>query len=79
MNDLKGLLKKHKLTIQECPLKPEVIGFLGRSISTGALSKKQAKTLMTKWFEENLEIYGKKENNYDNDSHNDNDSNKYNS
>lgn len=71
MNDLKGLLKKHKLKIEQCPLKPEVIGFLGRAISTNSLTKKQAKTLMAKWFEENLEENGKEKDSHD-DNNNDN-------
>ena len=55
MNDLKGLLKKNKLTIEESPIAPEFIGFLGRCIASGSLDKKQAKKLLTDFFNENLE------------------------
>lgn len=55
MNDLKSLLKKNKLTIEQSPLAPEVIGFLGRSIASGALKKQKARDFLAKWFNENLE------------------------
>ena len=53
-NDLKALLKKYKLTIEECPLKPEVIGFLARQVANGLLTKAKAKEFMTKWFNDNV-------------------------
>jgi Asp-tRNA(Asn)/Glu-tRNA(Gln) amidotransferase B subunit len=54
LNDLKALLKKEKLTIEQSPLKPELIGFFAKSIHSGALTKQQVKKLMTKFFYENL-------------------------
>jgi Asp-tRNA(Asn)/Glu-tRNA(Gln) amidotransferase B subunit len=73
MNDLKGLLNKYKLKIEQCPLKPEVIGFLGRSIASNNLTKKQAKALMAKWFEENLKNGEEKNSNNNDNDHGNND------
>lgn len=52
MNDLKGILNKKKLSIENCPIAPEVIGFLARLVSENYLDKKQMKKLVTKWVED---------------------------
>ncbi len=54
MNDLKGLLKKHKRTIETCPLPAEYVGFLAICATNGSLTMKQVKALLVKHFEENL-------------------------
>lgn len=55
MNDLKGLLKKEKLPIEESPIAPEVVGFLGRQVADGQMLLKEARKKLKKWFYENLE------------------------
>jgi Asp-tRNA(Asn)/Glu-tRNA(Gln) amidotransferase B subunit len=52
INDPLGLLKKRKLTIDESPIKPELMGFLGRAIHNGTLTKKYVKQFLIKTFEE---------------------------
>ncbi len=52
INDLKGLLKKSKLTIDQCPIKPELMGFLARGINQGTLTRKFVKKFLINTFEE---------------------------
>jgi len=52
INDLKGMLSKRKLTIEQCPIAPEVIGFLGRAVAAGSLTKKQMRKLVQTWMDE---------------------------
>lgn len=52
-NQILGLLKKNKLTIEECPVAPEFLSFLARCIERGDLDKKQAKELIKKSFAAN--------------------------
>lgn len=52
LNDLQGLLKKHSISVQDSPVKPEALGFLGRRVADGSLSSQQARKLLTRWFHE---------------------------
>jgi len=49
LNDLKGILNKKKRTIATSHIPPEVVGFFGRCINNGSLTKKQVKNLMADW------------------------------
>lgn len=55
INDLLGLLKKNKLTIEQCPLSPEMVGGLARLVRSGGLEKKSMRKLLIKWFNEALD------------------------
>ena len=54
LNDLKGILNKRKLTIEQCPLATEVVGFLVRQTVNGNLNKQKLKPLVIKLIEEKL-------------------------
>jgi Asp-tRNA(Asn)/Glu-tRNA(Gln) amidotransferase B subunit len=54
INDLKCWLKKEKISIENCPLKPEVIGMLAGLVEKGLIDKKQMKKLAKNWFYEDL-------------------------
>lgn len=56
-NDLKALLKKHKLSIEECPVSPDDLAAIARFMRVGLLDKKQVKQMLEKRFE----YYGNKD------------------
>ena len=41
LNDIKGLLNKHKLTIEQCPISPAVLALLARFIRMRHYQKEQ--------------------------------------
>jgi len=55
INDLLGLLKKNKLTIEQSPIKPETIRMFAELQHKGLLTNKSVRKLLTKFFYENLE------------------------
>lgn len=68
LNDLKGILNKRKLSFDDCPLAPEVIGFLVRASINGQLDKRKIRPLVEKWIDENVKK--RKENSDDNNDNN---------
>ena len=58
LNEMTGMVRKHKTTIVDCGITPEVIGFLCRQVKDGTLTPKQRKALVEKWLTERDENVG---------------------
>ncbi len=53
LNDLLGILRKKKIKIENCPISPEVLGFLCRTVNRGDLDRKSLIKFVVKWTEFN--------------------------
>ncbi len=52
INDFKAMIKKRKMKMKNCPIAPEVLGYMCRMVVDGHLEKKDRNRIIENWLDE---------------------------
>ena len=54
INDLKAILNKHKLSIEDNPLPPEAVWLMARAVQGGVITKREMRNCAQRWIDEQM-------------------------